>query len=807
MKNQRQSRQSNMPRVILGIFVVVLALSVLDFVPIVWLLVAVAIIYGLGMVWKHGMRWWRSRNSKVAQNERFLLMLAGLMALFLATGTAFYLMAFTIEAAEGSSDGGCCSDGPFLFINAEYLFRSLTSSFLLFTGNLDSDVLNGIASHQYVKGLISVQAILSSLCTAAVLLSLVYARLSAYYKLHKKTRMDQQHNHLYVFFGMNGPSKLLAGSIKEREGEKAVVVFVENSHVDDNAQNGWSNIIGMFTHRMQTFVDVDDLDACVTFTEIRLCDIGNERQDGNTEVDVLEEINLLKLKELIGQLERGIEDAQLHIFFLSDNEDENIRALSTLALDKTIHQISSNANVGEQHIKQRFYCHARQNGLNRVVEDIAVKRGLEVRIVDSSHLAVELLKADEKNQPVRLVDLDTEHPTTVSSPFTSLIVGFDEVGHDALKFLYEFGAFVDSKASPTDERRSPFRCVVVDVRMDEQKGVFSTFAPAVMQQKNRDGSSLVELRQCNCLSGEFFSDVVSPDFCKVLNYIVIAVGDDERGMMLAIRLLNHIRREREDLSRLRIFVRSYSADKEAYMQRIANHYNEGYNADCKNEAYKTEALIIPFGQMRQIYSFDMIVNEELTEKGKTFQAGYARLKGEKVLWDARRAKELKKGSINSLRTLRRKESQDLANALHASTKMYLLKEALSKAVGAEYDWGKFLDAYFDENGNTKCEGAYDEIDYPGLSPLEKEAILNLARLEHLRWVASHEMLGYIRPHTDHTELHCCDERTREHNCLIPWQELDEEGRTVTREEGWKCDYKSFDFAVVDTSILLSKDKL
>ena len=521
----------------------------------VWILVAIAMTLAASRVWKFGIRWKNGLDNKVARQERFLLLLVSLMVFFLTTGTALYLCAFSYEATDSQPSGDCCGNGEFAFINAEYLFRSLACSFLLFTGNIDSNVLDGIREHSCLKGLISLQAFLSFLCTAAVLLSLVYARFFAYYKLHARTKMDVLHNHLYVFFELNESSRQLAKSIKEREPEQSVVIFVENSQVDDSDRSGWNNIIGMFTHRRQTFADIADIkNARVAFSETRLCDIDRSLFKGVAEADILKAVNLLKLRDLISQL-NNIDEAQLHVFFLSDNVDENIRTLAILALDQTIHQIKDSVH---------FYCHARQNSLNRVIEDIAVKQSLDVHIVDSSHLAVELLKAEPCNHPVQLMDIDRDNPTTVSSRFTSLIVGFDEVGRDALKFLYEFGAFVDSSAGPEQDRRSPFHCVAVDKNMADREGPFTAFAPAVMQQTNPDGSRLVELIQCNCQSREFYSDVMTPGFCEELNYIIIAVGDDELGMMLAIRLLTHIRRIREDLRKLRIYVRSYHADKETY---------------------------------------------------------------------------------------------------------------------------------------------------------------------------------------------------------------------------------------------------
>lgn len=749
-----------------------------------WIIIGLLFADALYLSASRGWRWWKGNQNKIALRERFLLFLASLMFLFLTTGTALFMMAFVYEYEEGNG----------AFINSEYLLRSLACSFQLFTGNIDSNVVDGIKDHAYLKGLISLQATLSFCCTIAVLLSLAYARVSAYYRLHKNTKIDAEHSHLYVFFGMNDPSRLLAKSIKEREGSKAIVVFVENMTQSDDDTNGLDNIVGLFTHRRQTFIDVDELDARVTFTEVRLCDISSEKIEKG---DILGDINLLTLRDLIQKLEKGISDAQLHIFFLSENEDENIRALSVLTLDKTILQAKENK------VQKRFYCHARRNGLNHIIEDIAFKYGLDVRTVDSSNLAVELLKADGENHPVRFVETD-KASTTVKSTFNSLIIGFDEVGRDALKFLYEFGAFVDYGATPEVERRSPFRCIAIDKRMDELKGAFANFAPAVMAAKNNDEheTPLVELKSCDCLCGEFYDNILTEDLCKTLNYIVIAIGDDELGMTIAIRILNHIRRVRLDLHNMRIFVRSYRSDKEVYMQHIADYYNECYNKCLKEKEvpYKNEAVIKLFGQSKELYSYDMIINEALTQKGRAYQASYARLSGDKLLWDARRKKEQDKGSLDSMRSLRRKELQDLGNALHAETKVFLLKNAMEK----DYDWSDFINRYFDNKKMAQREGKYDNIKYTYLTTQENNVILNLARLEHLRWNASHEMLGYIKAYDG---LHGCDERTREHNCLRPWQELDEEGREVTRAEHWDCDYKLYDFIVVDNSILLNKDKI
>ncbi|MBR4389899.1 MAG: hypothetical protein IKT00_12045 [Prevotella sp.] len=803
MRNNNTLNRS-LQAIIVGVVLLLFVVSLfIDNTKLAWVIIGLLFVDALCLTVRRGKCWWKGKQSKIALRERFLTFLASLMFLFLITGTALFMQAFIYESKSATN----VNEVPFQFLNAEYLLRSLACSLQLFTGSIDSNVLDGIKEHQYLKGFISLQTILSFCCTIAVLLSLAYARVSAYYKLHRKTKIDPNHNHLYIFFGMNDPSRLLAKDIRKKEGDRAVIVFVENRMKNDDDQSGWGNIVGMITHRRQTFLDANKLGARVTFTELHLCDISEDiLEDDNA--DILREINLIKLCDLIGKL-KSIQDAQLHLFFLSENEDENIRALAVLAHDSTIQKLAHDSTKQKtQNIKKpRFYCHARRNDLNRTIEEIGLKREIDVRIIDSSFLAVEQLKDDENNHPVHFVDIDEHNPTTIKSKFNSLIVGFEEVGRDALKFLYEFGAFIDSKATPDDERRSPFHCIAIDKRMDEIRGTFVNFTPAVMAQRNNDESEspLVELKTCDCLSSDFYENILNTDFCKGLNYVVIAVGDDELGMTLALNILNHVRRVRPNLHRLRIYIRSYRSDKEAYMQQIATYYNDGYNKGVNNQSFKNDAIIQLFGQSKEIYTYERVIKEELIQKGQEFQKSYDQLRGESTLWATRREKE-PKDTLDSIRSLRRKKLQNLNNARHAYTKIYLLKKAMCLIMGANYDWNDFIKRYFDEEDRPLREGSYDNIKYPLLTKKENEIILNLARLEHIRWNASHEMLGYTGPHATTKDLHTCDERTREHNCLRPWHELDKESKAAS-SSNWQADYKQFDFSVVDNSIWLNKDKL
>lgn len=473
-------------------------------------------------------------------------------------------------------------------------------------------------------------------------------------------------------------------------------------------------------------------------------------------------------------------------FFLSDNEDDNIRNIISLAKDKTILSLADS-----QYVKTTIYCHARYNGPNRVVEDLAVRKRLHVEIIDSSHLAVELLKSRSCDQPVRVVCRSETYPITVTSPLNCLIVGFGEVGRDSFRFLYEFGSFIKADKGKFIECKP--RITAIDSKMNELDGPFVANIPSI----DFFGDDF-RLKTMDCNSVEFYNEELSPEKCRELNYIILALGDDDINISLATNLFNRIRRFRADMSHLIIMVRCIKDEKYEMMQKIADHYNRG----CGPENLHVIRL---FGNPKEIYSYDTIIRDKLTRKGITFMESYQRLRGENETWKSRREKlsgfdKYKPGTIvcpniDKLRRLHRQENQDMANALHSGTKLWLLQEALGKS----YNWESFTLRLFNTDGSPAMLGEMDSIHYPHLSAEENDIMLYLAMLEHARWNSAHEILGY-------KVAAKCDERTLLHNCLRPWDELDNESiRSSTAD--WVCDYKSYDYSTVNTSIALSRNEL
>lgn len=710
--------------------------------------------------------------------EYTLKMTARFMGLFFFTGTILFAFTFPVISEYHRVD----------FNNAELVVRSMICSLDLFMLDVDSNILDRLDSHAFIKGIIAVQAALSFSSTVALLISLVFSRAKAHYLLNYATKITDQSNHLYLFFGLNRNAKLLATDIRKND-PKSVIVFIDEANVKDDDNDSWSNIVSLFSHRQTTFDLTEGTDALVAIASRQLCDIdpANIKKDP---ADILSMIGLNKIKQFIQTLAKYSKDSQLHVFFLSDNEDNNIRSLVNLAKDETIRSVAEN-----KEIKDKIYCHARFNGPNRVVEDIAVRKCLNVEIIDSSHIAVELLKLDYMNQPVRVAHISKDVPTTVTEPIRSLIVGFGEVGRDAFRFLYEFGTFMSYDREKEKLNICRPEITATDSQMHKLKGIFVTHLPAL-----KFGTSL-DLIGLDYNNVNFWEKLLSEEKCRIINYIVLALGNDDENIALAVNIFNHIRRYREDMSSLIIMVRCIKEEKVELLQKIADHYNRGCD-DGKNEVIRI------FGNPKYIYSYNTIIRDELTRQGMQFKDNYSRIRNEKETWQERHDRytgilEHKPGElvvpvIDDLQSLRRKESQDMANALHTATKMWLLE----KALGKNYNWSNFILRFFDNNGNSSIVGKFESLYYPSLSVEENIIMHNLAQLEHARWMAAHELLGY----SINTIQASCNERKRQHNCLTVWENLDEESVKASCP-GYDCDYKSYDYSVVDTSIAILGAKL
>ena len=632
----------------------------------------------------------------------------------------------------------------------------------------------------------------------------------------------------YLFWGLNDATYHLAKSIVEHHGiehdYRIIVVRYDTDKDKATSINGMERLFNFLAMNNEELLRLRSLDCLTASTFVGLPDLFEESEDAPS--DIFGAMGLKWVSRIL--LNRMTGD--VHVFFMSDDKTENMQAVAILKKDTTLaavmRQPSSPSNDMKQEEKSAmsrkvtFYCRARYNSYNRVMEDLDVSNGIDVHIIDPSRLSVECLKREVRHQPICFVDIDKEKNVgTVKTPFTSLIVGFGDTGKDALRFLYEYGAFVDANSTDTT-LRSPFHCHVVDQQLDHIKGPFINSAPAIFASTNpSDGSPLVQMHNIYSNTDEFYN-VLLKDIADTLNYVVIAVGEDEAGMTLAVRILKYLRRRGRDFSHLRLFVRSYDMTLYPQLLKTAQHYNE------------KEERIVVFGKNEELFTYDMIVGDEFEQRGKSYYEAYRALNPEhdgEGSW-AQRKRKLKGLSklsaigtdpntgarqfeetmvehpqpalLDNLQKLRRKETQDRSNALHEATKIKILESVFP-------DWyNSLVPKLFDIPSNAsntfvriRRQHIYDkrpiEIRYPELSPKEQMLMDNLAKTEHMRWNASHEVLGYTKmPDSVPDGERGCDERRVTHNCLVTWEQLDGEADRID----YINDYKIFDYSVVETTI-------
>lgn len=614
----------------------------------------------------------------------------------------------------------------------------------------------------------------------------------------------------YMFWGMNDGTYYLAKSINKwhrmnNNDDYRIIIVRTNSDSEPNSnQNGINRLFNFLSLNNKDMEKLCDLRKyCITSNTF--VNLANLDLSSLNSYDIFKELGLLLTKKLIDKNTSG----DIHLFFLSEDEQDNIQSIANMKQDCTL----------AKH-KVHYYCHARYNSVNRVIEDIDFLPNTSLHIVDSSHLSIECLKRKPEYQPINFVDIDTnKNIGTVTTPFTCLIIGFGETGKDALRYLYEFGAFVDTDNSHGTQR-SKFTCHVVDKQLDSIKGPFLNASPEVFKAQNADGSGLlVNLHAIDCNSDEFYNELL-PKITPSLNYVVISTGDDETNITLAVRIFKYVRREGRNFSRLRIFVRSYKSVLYPHMYEIANHYNEG------------EERIVLFGHDEQLYTYSMIVEDEFEKRGKDYYEAYRTLNpqyDEDGSWEQRRNKLLgliklkrmgfdpvtgramfteepvahpSKPSLNNLQKLRRKETQDRANAMHESTKLKVLETIINdwytSLVPKLYNFTEINNRIIVLVNRIKSDNSSKKkgVKYP-VEAREQILLDNLAKLEHLRWNASHEVMGYIpMPLSVPSNDRGCDETRGWHNCLIAWEELDAESDKISYVE----DYKAFDYAVVETTI-------
>lgn len=711
---------------------------------------------------------------------------------------------------------------------AKVLVHGAIAAFELFFLDINEDIfqeMNTVELFQphwrhLIEGGIIVVSVLSTICMFSLLVNLFLTRISAWiHSCWVKVRADKN-NQLYIFFGVGEKEMTLAGSIRDdyenRNDPNYMIIFVDTQNDDEEKHNNWENIISFLTVNNPVVPRINQEKHCFYLVS----DAGFDKADKEKPDNFWRIMGLSKIQKRINELAKISRKncsvkPELHFFFLSDDRNQNVDDTRILA-----DYLSKDNEIKE--IPKVIYCQTRKSSVTSIIEDSRSNPDvkLEVRVIDESVLAVERLKEKEVFHPSHYVEFELDDVAGIGfakTPFNSLIVGFGETGRDALRFLYEYGAFID--ADKEEYERSPFSCHVIDKKEESGFHHFISRNPAIRKHSSinqTDDGRLINFYQCSDISRHFYD--LLERISSGLNYVVISTGDEENNIAIAVNILKYVRTKRKDLRNFVILVRAYEENSFNHINKIAVHYNN----ILKGESGGNKVIHV-FGNTREIFRYDTIVNSAYKKEGVDYYETYSKAyhkteQGSRypiLNWEDRRSDVLSKNSLAKTDDLRRKESQDYSNAWHALTKRVIMRKALSHLYGdtLEEDILKTLsERMFSANDGIPAREWHEEdISYPTLDKqfgdIERKGvsrlITNMAIMEHARWVAAHEMLGYSY-REDIRDYHVGkpdaekerDDIRKHHPCMVEWDRL------PLLPEKYE---RLYDYLVVETTLRLMLD--
>ncbi len=600
--------------------------------------------------------------------------------------------------------------------------------------------------------------------TSWVVLKLIWQRLMDAWRLYTSSR--RKIDTLYVFWGINERSMALAESCLKQRGtaENDQLVFVNTTADEGDTPDDFTigQMLDIVNLDSNTHDKIKAMGALLTSTHVPLS---------------AGQIHTKRLRRMMARARH------INFFLLGDDENVNIADCQTLR----------QLLVGRT---ADIYCHARRSAKTRKIEISTYTQHnatITTHIVDSSSLAVLRLKQDADSHPVCLMQEHTDTTTaTMRRSLQGAIIGFGEVGQEAYRFLYEYGAFVDG----TGHRLEP-QITVFDNRASAISGRMKAFAP------------LATLCTVECdIDSEQYWERMSEEITHGLQYVVVAPGNDDLALQTAVDLAGRAMVIKQSEHSMLIMVRCmHTANKERMIDVVSemNHRLRNNNIELRL-----------FGDVVSSFTFDTIVNDTYLQQAKRYNEAYydashierdiefsatgTQKTPEQIREDKwRNAITPSDKSVRGLNIadyplwaiedMEFKVAQNISNSMHSATKLYLLRMAGIDITALQQPEALKRNIVGEDSGYASYGISYENI----RDERVKTVLLNLARLEHERWMSAAILYGQTLAEDGKKDV-----AHKRHIDLVPWDEL----RSGTEREA----IQGYDCAMVDTTILLAEEQ-
>ncbi len=633
---------------------------------------------------------------------------ASIFGLLLLMGTAIHVMLL-------SQSSHTVTDGNWIQLS----FISLVASLEMFIGRtvVFDDIIAAVIFHKPVMMMAYISIFVFIITyTLSIALLIMPRRLKdrTWLFINRKHAMMDRKNH--VFLGLNHQSVILARSIlkeweatKDRsdQGDVLLVEFPENSHQHSELSIGevFSSIFGQ-----KKAISLENELESTRFVLLK----GHMPHDERG-VNLCQAIGLNRLYP-------WLQNPRTTLYLLSTDEEETVTLLKYLASDPSV--------------KAKIQCYS--SGANSYTSLMAAM-GDRIRILNLPEMSFNEVKRNrEQLHPIHFADIARDAKGEplgyVKSASTTILIGFGEIGQEALRYLYEFGSFIGKDMQPI-----PNTFKVYDPSIDSIKGAFLNRTPALRYDANIEWSS------SSVGTSQFWLEFAMA--LPSLTYVVIAVGHSQKNVEIAVQLLQEAARYGKDLSRLCILLGARQADEQ--MLQIIDFYNRSY---CPQGV----SVLHPFGMPDQIWNVNVVSGKSLKQKAmETMRTDGT---DTRTLWNERRRAILSRGgnALENRLELLRKQAGDISRSLYAPTLAQLCPEALR-------EHAQFIPEQLDPQNPVHFTG----------SKKEYQLFEYLAAGEHLHWMNALKAAGYIDGAGKQDELN------KAMRNLVSYQDLpDEESRHI-----------------------------
>lgn len=225
------------------------------------------------------------------------------------------------------------------------LLYSAMSSFDLFLIDINGNIIDNV-NINYITGplvaLIGITSVCASLSLFSLVIGMFLTRLAIHLKGDEVEITSISNNHIYIFFGKNDKSLAISESIQEKDRQRGLVIFVECVELDDNDDDGWNNIVKVFSsHDRLRYDHIGYSNQIHLITHVSIEEANELCINGVA--SFWDALGLSEIKERLIALSKLMpieleEDHdfqnEVHFFFMSDDRDKNV--LHSKISDRTI---------------------------------------------------------------------------------------------------------------------------------------------------------------------------------------------------------------------------------------------------------------------------------------------------------------------------------------------------------------------------------------------------------------------------------------------------------------------------------------